>query len=301
MKAMNEYELTDIIVDIEVLNEGDSVAALTLASSFSVTEGIENYLKMCELTRISDEKEGISEIVLTKDGTRVYSFLITDNRRAADIARANGIGISVYTNSANDASGFKEALYCIDQIADMSDETLNRMYERLNNIPWTITETERYVIRAITPGDVDRLYEIYADEETKKYTEDLYEDREQEIEYTKEYIKNQYRFYEYGVWAVIDKKSDILIGRAGVFDRENQDRLELGFLFEKSYWGNSTSTEVLSAIIQYAKDELNTRELLAHTREQNIRAKKLLEKLGFSRYGNKEIDGILYEAYLLSI
>ena len=160
-----------IIIDVDKLNDADSIDELI--------------------------KKSENEIICGIDACERADFLITDNRRAADVAISRGIGISVYINGVNDASDFPDALYCIDSLYDMSDETLLRLYQRANDSPWTILETKRCVVREITLADIDRLYEVYSDPLVKKYIEDLYEDKEEEIRFTKDYIENQYKFYEY--------------------------------------------------------------------------------------------------------
>ena len=260
-----------VILDIEKLNEGDCIELFLKSTNYNVSMSI------------SDRTDA--------------AFLVTDKRLSADIALRLGIGFSVYLNGENDASDFKDALYCIDNISTMSDDTLLKMYQRFNNIPWTILETDRCIVREITVEDVDRLYEIYADEDVKRYIEDLYSDKEKEIEHTINYITHQYRFYEYGLWVVISKETNELIGRAGIFDRDKQDATELGFVFEKNSWGKGIATEVLSAIMNYAREELDIKKLYAHADKDNIRSKKLLEKLGFTQTISVMIDEKSYERF----
>ena len=54
----------------------------------------------------------------------------------------------------------------------------------------------------MTTEDLDILYEIYSYPEITRYMEDLYEDREEEEEFTRNYIKCMYHFYGYGIWAM---------------------------------------------------------------------------------------------------
>lgn len=229
------------------------------------------------------------------------AFLVTDNRQTADIAVRLGIGFAVYINGENDPSDFKEALYCIDSISEMTDEALCKMYERFNGIPWTILETDRCVVREITLEDVDRLYEIYDDEDVTRYIENLYENREDEIEHTRNYILNQYRFYEYGLWVVVSKETGSIIGRAGIYDRDGQDATEIGFMFEKSSWGKGIAREIIFAIIEYAHNEHDIDILYAHVDNENIKSKKLLENIGFDYLCEADIDGVVFDRYVYKI
>lgn len=226
-----------------------------------------------------------------------YAFLITDSRNIANRAKEKGIGFAAYLNDVSREESFPDALYCVETISDIPDESLNRMYLRAMNMPWTICETERTVIREITVYDLDELYRIYNDNETNRFIENLYENREEELEFTKAYIQNQYRFYEYGMWVVIDKTSGKLIGRAGLSDRDGYNTTEIGFVFDRMYWGKGYAYEVCSRIMEYAKEELNMTKLLSFTYHENERAKHLLERLSFSYVGEREINLGMYSMY----
>lgn len=273
-------QLKTLILDIEKYNATDYVDDFVNATSFNVVLGIDNYLQ---------------------DSIENAAFLVTDNRYAADKALKNDIGIAVYINGENNAADFSEALYCIEEMRDMSDVNLERMYNRFIEKPWDIVETERCIVREITLDDIDGLYEIYSDEETKRYIEDLYEDREEEERFTKDYIANQYRFYEYGLWAVVYRETGRLIGRAGLFMRENQEYPELGFVFDRTCWGKGIAYEVLLAILKYARDELYMNEICAHTDHNNTRSERILRKLGFEYTCEVEIDEKKYDRYVKSL
>lgn len=281
--------LKTIIIDILKLNTDDNIDSFVNNSNFNVIVGIDSFVSG-------------REVKLKIDSTECeHSFLITDNRAAADLASGYGIGIAVYTNGDNNPSNFPEALYCIETIGDMSDRNLQRMYLRYKGLPWDILETEHYLVREITLDDIDSLYEIYSDYDTKRYIEDLFPNKEDEINFTKDYIANQYRFYEYGLWVVIDKETGKLIGRAGIFNRENQELPELGFVFQKSLWGTGISIEVLTAIMKYATDELGMYSLCAHTVHENERSKNLLVKLGFEFAGAFLVDKNKFDRYVIKL
>lgn len=274
-------ELKYVLLDINKLNDRDSVTEFVKNTGYFVMHDIDEFVKLIDKNEAKTQE----------------AFLITDSRLSADKARKLNIGISVYINGNNSADDFKEALYCIENISTMSDFNIQRMYERSKNIPWKILTTKHTIVREITVDDVDELYSIYSDYETRQYIENLYEDREEEIRFTKDYIANQYRFYEYGMWVVIDKETKSLIGRAGVFLREYQDYAELGYVFSKEYWGKGIAYEVLTAILNYAKEELMMDNIIAHTVHENIRSEKILKKLGFEFDGVFIVEGKKYDRY----
>ena len=91
----------------------------------------------------------------------------------------------------------------------MDDVYLERIVRRSLGLPWRICETERLLIREFTKEDGTRVL--------KEPEEETESDR---VFYTPElldaYIRHQYRFCEYGIWAVVRKSDGALVGTAGV-------------------------------------------------------------------------------------
>ena len=174
---------------------------------------------------------------------------------------------------------------------------LQRVYERHFNIPWTILETKRCIVRELELSDLDALFSMYAEPGMTDYMEGLYE-YEEELEYQKAYIENMYRFYGYGIWLVFEKKTGTLIGRAGVEHREelNGD-MELGYAIRTSFQHQGYAYEVCQAIMQYAGEELQVHLLHCLIQKENALSEKLAIKLGFSYCGDREIDGVLMSDY----
>jgi RimJ/RimL family protein N-acetyltransferase len=143
--------------------------------------------------------------------------------------------------------------------------------------------TERLYLREITVEDVDRIYEIYADEEVTKYIERLYDNPDKEKEFTSEYINNMYKFYEYGIWVVCLKENDKIIGRAGLSNREvdGVNRLELGYVIGVPYQKKGYAFEVCCEICRYAKAVLCEDEIVCFIEKGNYPSIKLAKKLGF--------------------
>lgn len=143
--------------------------------------------------------------------------------------------------------------------------------------------TKRLYLREITVEDIDRMYEIYGGEGITDYMEGLYENPDDEREFTKEYINNMYRFYEYGIWVICLKENDEIIGRAGLSNREvdGENKLELGYVVGTPYQRQYYAYEACQAICEYAKNKLYMSELVCFIESGNYSSIKLAEKLGF--------------------
>mgnify|MGYP001447504673 FL=1 len=115
----------------------------------------------------------------------------------------------------------------------------------------------------MTTKDLPELYAVYSTLEDCQYIEQLY-DYDKELEFTKNYIKNMYGFFEYGLWLVFEKKSGELIGRAGIENREidGVTCCEIGYLIRRDMQHKGYAYEACQAILEYASDELGIRKCL---------------------------------------
>lgn len=82
-------------------------------------------------------------------------------------------------------------------------------------------------------------------------------------------------------WTITLKENSKCIGTCGYGDVEYGDRGEIGFDLAKEYWGKDFMSESLIAIIDYGFFDLKLSKVKAHAYANNVRAKRLLEKLGF--------------------
>ncbi len=188
---------------------------------------------------------------------------------------------------------------------------LVRVYQRFFGLPWDIVETDRCLVREMTLQDLDALYELYRPQEVTRYLDGLDEDRQKEEARLKDHIRCMYRFYGYGMWAVVEKSTGRLIGRAGFGHLAVGDMLmpgddclvaedtlmpekdspvaedtlipELGYLIAADKQCQGYATEVCRAILEYGWKELGFSTVYCRIREENHASVHLAEKLGFVR------------------
>ena len=184
------------------------------------------------------------------------------------------------------------AKYVVENIDSIDKMYLETVYCRYYRFPLEIAETDRLILREMQLTDLDSLYEVYDTLRDCPYIEPLYE-RAEEEEFTRQYIKNMYGFFEHGLWLVIRKEDNKVIGRAGIENREIDGELqkELGYLIGKPWQGKGYAAEACLAILDYVKE----RELCSHLflccHQKNIPSISLAQKLGFTVYA-EDIDGM---------
>lgn len=230
-----------------------------------------------------------SNLWLTMDN-HPADFCITDIPKLCRLAAAEQIPSLLFLHEGNKNAPMQQIPYAVMDFEGIDYAYLCDIYKRFFHIPWTILETERCVLREMTPEDLDALYEVYADPEISRYTEALYEDREQELAYMKDYIEHVYRFCGLGIWVIVEKQINRLIGRAGLAFRDGYDTPEIGFIIGKEYQRKGYAYEVCRAVLKYCKS-LDMKTIRVIYQKENRASEELCKKLGFVITGAFSEDG----------
>ena len=163
----------------------------------------------------------------------------------------------------------------------------------------TRLETERLVLRLFTPDDVQAMYDLNSDPEVVRYAEaapvrDLREAREKlESGPLADYAK-----YGYGRFAVEDRATGEVIGFCGIKYIPEIGLPEIGYRLMKSYWGRGLCTEAALACVEYARDDLGIKKLVALIMPENVASIRVAEKLGMEKgplINIYDVDALQYE------
>lgn len=116
-----------------------------------------------------------------------------------------------------------------------------------------ILETERLLLRELTPGDFENLCTILKDAAVMYAYEHAFSDAEVQA-----WLKRQlerYRRDGFGLWGVIRKADGAFIGQCGLTMQDVGGAapvVEVGYLFRKSAWHQGYATEAAIACREYA-------------------------------------------------
>jgi ribosomal-protein-alanine N-acetyltransferase len=160
-------------------------------------------------------------------------------------------------------------------------------------------ETNRLLLRHFTPNDIEELYQIYSNPELFKYmVNEISSDKfllwKQTIAIINSIMLN-WQKYHFGVWAIVDKKHQNLIGHCGFKFLENTTEVQIGYLLKKSYWGKGLATEAASAALKYGFEIAHLEKVVAVAKPDNIASRRVMEKLGM----NYEKDAYFYKNHVV--
>ncbi len=138
-----------------------------------------------------------------------------------------------------------------------------------------LAETERLILRRYKKEDLQDLFEYLSDQEVVEY--EPY--KPLTFDETKENL--EWRIGTEEMIAVELKDFRKMIGNVYMGKREFE-ALEMGYVFNRKYWGHGYAAESCKALIQQAFSN-GMHRIYAECDPCNERSWKLLEKLGFQR------------------
>ncbi|MGB5369618.1 MAG: GNAT family N-acetyltransferase [Flavobacteriaceae bacterium] len=111
--------------------------------------------------------------------------------------------------------------------------------------------------------------------------------------YIEERLINSYSEHGFGLWKVVEKQLQIPIGVCGLVKREFLAHADLGFAFLPFYEGQGYALEAAEACLSYGMNHLHLNPILALTTNENVKSRKLLQKIGMLGIGTirPEADG----------
>jgi [ribosomal protein S5]-alanine N-acetyltransferase len=153
-----------------------------------------------------------------------------------------------------------------------------------------IAETDRLILREITPADAEQAYLLNLDPEVIRYTGDV---SFSNVEEAKTFLENysSYKQYGFGRWAVIDKHTIEFLGWCGLKFLEDEGLHDIGFRFFKKHWGKGYATEAAKACLQLGFDKYNMPSIIGRAAKENKASINVLRKLGLTFLKESDCHG----------
>lgn len=138
-------------------------------------------------------------------------------------------------------------------------------------------ETGRIIIRDFTMNDIHDMQDILGDAETMKNYEPAYT-----IEKTADFVQ-KFCIEKKGAVAAIHKDTGKVIGYI-LFNEFDESVYEMGWFFNRAFWGQGFAYESCKAVIDYAFDTMNAHKVFAETID-GMKSVNLMKKLGMKLEG----------------
>ncbi len=166
-----------------------------------------------------------------------------------------------------------------------------------------LLETERLILRRMTPNDFDALCGILKDPEVMYAYEGAFDD-----DMVRAWLENQMKRYEepgMGLNAVILKETGGFIGQCGLTRQSTPDGTvtEIGYLLCRDAWHNGYATEAGLGCRGYAFEKLGEREVFSIIRDTNTASQNVAKRLGMEkrRMFVKHYRGVVMPHFVYSV
>lgn len=223
---------------------------------------------------------------------------VTDSTAYAERLRRGGFAVCGWRHEGNRQETFEGIRYIVMEPDQLEADSYCKIWQRIRHLPWTILQTERMIVRELTPSDLPDLYRLY-DEKALRYLMPLSKNHEEEASYLASYIEKVYGFYGYGSWALIEKATGGLIGRAGFTPPAHQGEPdEIGYLIRSDKRSLGYASEAVRAILEYGRKYLGIDDVLALIQKDNEASIHLARSLGFVPDGMQQSEGRICIRYI---
>lgn len=139
-------------------------------------------------------------------------------------------------------------------------------------------ETNRLRLRHFSLDDLDDLFRIYSNPEVMRYVGKGARTKDETQSALVSMIKHWK--HGFGMWAIIHKQSDKMIGRCGLCFLDNSPEVELGYVLDKPYWNIGLATQASRASLEYGFEEIGLERIVAIARPENIASQRVMQKVG---------------------
>lgn len=164
-----------------------------------------------------------------------------------------------------------------------------------------ILETSRLKLRYLTIRDKEALVPILCDAEVMRYSLIGVHDRRQIRQFIEQRLLS-YLEYGFGLYAVVYKPNQELIGYCGFFIQsiEQQKEVEIGYRLAKKYWGQGLGTEAAKAVLEYGQQRFNFQRFVCLIDPENVRSIRVAQKLGMKLEKELIYHGLDVQMYSLN-
>ncbi len=142
-----------------------------------------------------------------------------------------------------------------------------------------LLETGRLRLRAFTAADLDAYAAMCADAEVMRFVGDgVPIDRDAAWRQMALFL-GHWPLRGFGMWAIEERASGRLVGRAGYYQPEGWPGAELGWLLGRASWGQGLATEACRAALAQ-RAAFGIERLISLIRPANVRSAAVAERLG---------------------
>jgi RimJ/RimL family protein N-acetyltransferase len=151
--------------------------------------------------------------------------------------------------------------------------------------------SERLVLRMFRESDLDAYAEMFADPEVVRYLGDGHRLSRDEAWRNLATIVGHWQLRGFGLWAVEEKHTEVLVGRVGCWQPEGWPGLEIGWALRRQFWGKGYATEAALQAVDFAFNHLRRDRAISLIQPENSASIAVALRLGMQFEGYSQLVG----------
>lgn len=151
--------------------------------------------------------------------------------------------------------------------------------------------TERLTLRAFGVADVTPMHRLMQDADVMRYVGDRRVPNAQDSWRAVAGWIGHWALRGYGQWAIVERESRQLIGRAGLINPDGWPGPEVGYLLGKAWWNRGYATEAARAALDWAFRARDFDRILSLIDPDNAASIRVAERIGERLRGETELWG----------
>jgi ribosomal-protein-alanine N-acetyltransferase len=178
----------------------------------------------------------------------------------------------------------------------------------INFSPFPVLETDRLLLRCITPDDAAQLFVLRSDQKIMQYLDrEPFKSIEEATEFIQQKVLNSLESNDGILW-VIELKSEPgkLIGTTGFWRLDKAHyRAEIGYMLHSDYWQKGIMKEAVNISIDWAFTKTAIHSIEANINPGNAPSAALLKSVGFEQEAyfkeNYYFNGLFKDSIIFSL
>jgi len=155
-----------------------------------------------------------------------------------------------------------------------------------------VIETARLRLRPFNMDDVDALHRLWTEPEVRQYLWDDEVITRDRVESSLNTSLTSFEDHGFGLWAVLPREEESLIGFCGFWFFHEPPKLELLYGISAAHWHKGLATEAARAMINYGFKDLSFQRIEASTDAPNLASIRVMERAGMSFWKRETTNGL---------
>ena len=159
-------------------------------------------------------------------------------------------------------------------------------------------ETERLILRKMTPADAEAVFAYASDPEVTHY---VIWDTHRTIEDSESFLRSTVERYENAEaadWGIVCKENGRFVGGCGIVEWDlDHARAEMGYVLSREYWGQGLMPEAVRAMISFGFERMGLNRIEARCMVENVASARVMEKAGMTYKGTLRQREFIKGAY----